>query len=460
MMEAFDGILQRLQSDTSIKGAVILSAKQDNFIAGADIKMFGTCSNASELEALSRNGQILMDRVAACRVPVVAGINGSCMGGGVELALACTYRIVTSNPKTRLGLPEVQLGLLPGAGGTQRLPRVVGIQQALTLMTTGQSLKPDRARRLGLADEVVDPSALEKVAVAAASELAAGTLKRSKRRVTLFERLLEGNPLGRMVLFSQARKAVAKAAGTNYPAPHAIVDTVEEGMSSGMKAGLLREAREFGRLGMTPVSAALRGIFFAQTATKRNPFGKPPSPVSNVAILGAGLMGAGIAQVTSVQAGLPVAVKDRTREAVVRGEKQVSDELAASVKRRRMTEFDASLAQSRILFLSDEDDKWRAHVGKADLVVEAVFEDLKVKHDVISLVEPLLKPTAVFATNTSAIPIAKIAAGAKRPERVVGMHYFSPVPKMPLLEVIPHAGTASDAAAMAVETGYKQGKVS
>lgn len=458
MMHDFEAVLQRLETDTSIKAAVIISGKPDNYIAGADINMLDRCKTGDELGTLSRGGQVMMDRLAKCRVPVVAAINGSCMGGGLELALACSYRIVTSNSKTRLSLPEVQLGLLPGAGGTQRLPRLVGIQTALTMMTTGQQIKPDRARRMGLADEIVDPAALESIAVQAAIELANGTLKKSKRKSGLLEILLENNPLGRYVLFNQARKAVAKASGGFYPSPFAILDVVETGMSKGMKAGLEKEASDFGRLGMTNVSKALRGIFFAQTATKRNPFGKPTVSINDVSILGAGLMGAGIAQVTSLQARLPVVLKDRTPEAIVRGEKQIMDELNGRVKKRKMTPQESSVAQSRIIYVSDNDASWKAHVSKSDIVIEAVFEDLKVKHEVIKLMEPLIKPTSVFATNTSAIPIGKIAEGASRPERVIGMHYFSPVPKMPLLEIIPHSGTAPDAAAMAVDLGYKQGK--
>jgi enoyl-CoA hydratase / long-chain 3-hydroxyacyl-CoA dehydrogenase len=467
MMTAFSSVLSTLQSDHTVKAAVVLSAKPDNFIAGADVKMFDECATAADLSRLSSHGQRVMDAVAAARVPIVAAIHGACLGGGLELALACTYRVASSSPKTRLGLPEVQLGLLPGAGGTQRLPRTVGIQAALSLMTTGSSIRADRARRMGLVEEVVDPAALEAVAVEAALELASGTLKarpKSSRQPGLqpglLAWLLEGNPLGRRVLFDRARAQVAKATGGHYPAPAAIVDTVEEGVTHGVAAGLAREAREFGNLGFSDESRALRGIFFAQRETKKNPYGLVPADlqVRNVAVLGAGLMGAGIAHVTSLVAGLPVTLKDRTREAVLRGEAQVADELAAGVRKKRLTPFESAVAASRITGVSDGDASWERHVGRADLVIEAVFEDLAAKHDVLRRIEPLLRPTAVVATNTSAIPIAKIAAGSRRPDRVVGMHYFSPVPKMPLLEVIPHAGTANDAAAIAVDTGYRQGK--
>lgn len=458
MMQQFEPVLSQLETDGAIRGAVVLSGKSDNFIAGADITMLDACTSAEQLTDLSRQGQVLMDRLAKLNKPVVAAINGSCLGGGLELALACKYRIASSSPKTRLGVPEVQLGLLPGAGGTQRLPRTVGIQQALTLMTTGQQVKPDKARKIGLVHEVVDPSAIQEVAVTAARELVAGTLKVPHRKAGLMEKLLEGNPLGRMVLFDQAGKKIAKAAGGHYPSPPAILECVREGVEKGHTAGSAKEAQYFGKLGMTTASQALRGIFFAQTATKKNPFGKPSGgDVKTIGVLGAGLMGAGIAQV-SANAGLRVVLKDKDRKGLARGEKQVADSLAARVKKRSMSAFDRDATLSRIIGVTDEDASWTKHMGRADIVLEAVFEDLGLKHRVIKDVEPHMHPRAVFATNTSAIPIGSIATAATRPERVVGMHYFSPVDKMPLLEVIPHAGTAPDAAAVAVEAGYKQGK--
>lgn len=459
MMEQMEPVVTLLETDPRVKAAVIISGKADNFIAGADITMLEAAKTAAELTDMSRQGQVMMDRLARCSRPVVAAINGSCLGGGLEVALACRYRIATSSPKTRLGLPEVQLGLLPGAGGTQRLPRVVGLQQAITLMTTGAQVKPDKARKIGLVHEVVDTGALEAAAMAAARELAAGSLKVAPRKAGLMEVLLERNPLGRAVLFNQAAKAIDKAAGGHYPAPVAILEAVRAGVDGGHEAGSARERALFGELGMTSVSAALRGIFFAQTATKKNPAGKAAggSAVRTVGILGAGLMGAGVAQVTSA-AGLTVVLKDRDRAGVARGEKQVADNLAARVKKRSLTQFDADLQASRIIGVCDEDAAWRKHLARAGLVIEAVFEDVALKHRVIRDVEPLLAPTAVFATNTSALPIASIATAAAHPERVLGMHYFSPVDKMPLLEIIPHAGTSQAAIGAAFDVGIKQGK--
>jgi enoyl-CoA hydratase / long-chain 3-hydroxyacyl-CoA dehydrogenase len=449
------GVAKMLQD--SVKGLVLISGKPDNFIAGADISMLDAVDSAAGMTDLARQGQTLMDRLARIPKPVVAAIHGACLGGGLEVALACSYRIATSGAKTKLGLPEVMLGLLPGSGGTQRLPRAVGIQEAISLMTQGKSLSADRAKKAGLIHEVVDPAALETVALQAAKELIAGTLKPPKRSPGLLAMLLEGNPLGRMILWSQAEKAINKAAGGHYPAPLAILEAIKAGVENGHAEGSKTEARLFGELGMTPVSRALRGVFHAQTAAKKNPYDKPAVSAATVGVLGAGLMGAGVAQVTA-SAGLNVVLKDRDAAAIARGEKQIDNNLSSSVKKRRMTQFDKDRTLARVMGVSDTDDAWRTHLGRADVVIEAVFEDLALKHRVIKEIEPLMKPGAVFASNTSALPLSSIATAAADPSRVLGMHYFSPVDKMPLLEIIPHAGTSRAALSAAYDLGLKQGK--
>ena len=422
--------------------------------------MLSRARSAAELEALSGAGQVLADRLASSKRPVVAAIHGACMGGGLEIALACSYRVGSASDKTRLSVPEVMLGLLPGAGGTQRLPRLVGLQTAIKMMTTGAPMRPDKARKAGLLDEVVDPTALRSAAVAAARELAAGTLRRPVRPVSWLDWLLEGNPVGRAILFSQAAKAVASVARGHYPAPLAILDVVRAGVDGGISAGLAAERRAFGVLGMTPVSAALRGIFFAQTASKRVQ-GTPPAAgalvARPVAVLGAGLMGAGIATVTA-GAGLRVVLKDRDAASLARGAAQQAAVLEPRVRKRRLTAFARDVQLSRVTGVSDTDPSWRAHIGRCGIVVEAVPEELELKHRVLRSIEPLLPADAVFATNTSALPIASIAAAAARPERVIGMHYFSPVDKMPLLELIPHEGTCAAALGTAYALGLAQGK--
>jgi len=388
----------------------------------------------------------------------VAAIHGSCLGGGLEWALHCDYRIATSHKKTVMGLPEVQLGLLPGFGGTQNLPPLVGIQEAVKMMTTGAKVRPDKAKKIGLVDLVVDLPALEEVAVQCALDLADGKLKPKRKKKALANQLLEDNALGRAVLFDQARKQVQKASGGHYPSPFAILDCVQKGYSGVSKdEALAYEAERFAGLAATKESEALISIFNNMTALKKSKFGEPTLKCQRVAVLGAGLMGAGIAQV-SAEKGFQVLLKDKDAAGCARGEKYISDNLLKKVKRKKMTKFDYDLTTSAVTTLSDADTVWPKHFNKVDMVIEAVFEDIGLKHRVIADMEQHLPEHAIFASNTSAIPIAELAKGSSRPQNFVGMHYFSPVPQMPLLEIIPHEGTDPAVAAAAVDVGTRQGK--
>lgn len=455
--DAFPPMLARLQADATVRAIVFVSGKPDSFIAGADAEELGRIGSATEAERLSREGHALLDRVERSRAPVVAAIHGACLGGGLELAMACAYRIATDHPKTTLGLPEVQLGILPGGGGTQRMPRLVGLATALDMMLAGKAVKARKARAIGLVHEVVHPAILRQVALARARELAAGTRAipapqggRGAQAV-----LLEGNSLGRAVVFRKAREQVLAKTRGNYPAPLAILDAVAAGYAS-RERGFAEEARRFGELTQTPVARELSYLFFATTAMKKDP-GVPgtapaPHPVPRIAVLGAGFMGAGIAAVTAQQ-GIGVALKDAAHERVLAGLRGVRDILRQRLDRKAITrrQFADQLALVHGTVSHDG-------LAGVPLVVEAVFEDLRVKHEVLRDVEPLLPPHGVFASNTSTIPIAAIARAAARPERVLGLHFFSPVEKMPLLEVIVTPGTAPDAVTTAVAYGRRLGK--
>lgn len=456
MTQEIGSMLQTVEDTDRIKAVVMISKKPGCFIAGADIAQLQACKTEEEMKSLSLSGQQYMNRISVSPKPFIAAIDGSCLGGGLEVALACKYRIATTSKKTQLALPEVMLGLLPGAGGTQRLPRVVGLQASLDMMLTGKTIRPDKAKKMGLVHQLTDPSALESAAVQAAESMISGNMHPKKKKKSLVNRVLEDTP-ARAIVFNKAGEMVEKKSGGHYPAPKLILEAVQAGYEQGIKAGSKVEAENFAKLGMTSEAKALMSIFFAQTELKKNRFGKPSSPVQTIGVLGAGLMGAGIAQVSAAK-GMKVLLKDRSAEASFKGQEYIRKNLDDKFKKKRMSSYDKDVALSKVYPLSDEDSVWKTHMKQADLVVEAVFEDMGLKHKVIKDIEQYTKPECVVATNTSALSVSEIASASKRPENVVGMHYFSPVPNMPLLEIIRHDKTSEEVCSKAVDVGLRQGK--
>jgi 3-hydroxyacyl-CoA dehydrogenase/enoyl-CoA hydratase/3-hydroxybutyryl-CoA epimerase len=447
-------LLSTWRRDDAVKAVVLQSGKPDTFIAGADIEEFVRLSSRDEAFQLVRTGQALIERVANLGKPVVAAIHGACVGGGLEAALACTYRVATDHEKTRLGLPEVQLGILPAAGGCQRLPRLIGVRGALDIILAGKILPAASAFRRGMVDDLVHPAILTEVAIKAAKRLATGWQPRRRVAPGLMGLLLDRNAVGRALVYSQARKQVMTRTGGQYPGPLAALDAVAHGMRYGMEAGLDTEAALFAELAVSAVSRELVRIFFASTALKKDRGAEAePREIKRIGVVGAGFMGAGIGGTAVAQAGVDVRFKDADLAAVGRGLSAARKILDDRLKRRRMLRFEH---KRQVALLSGGTD-WSGF-GSADLVIEAVFEDLDVKQQVFRDLETVTRADAVLASNTSTIPIADIARGTRHPERVLGMHFFSPVEKMPLLEVIAHDGTAPWAVATAVDAGKQMGK--
>jgi 3-hydroxyacyl-CoA dehydrogenase/enoyl-CoA hydratase/3-hydroxybutyryl-CoA epimerase len=452
----FAEMFDRLDGDSTVRGVVLASGKPDTWIAGADIDEFLTLRTAAEAEALSKNGQALLARLESMRVPVVAAIHGACLGGGLETALACRYRVASEHAKTVLALPEVQLGLIPGAGGTQRLPRLIGLQNALDMILTSRNVRAKKALQMGLVDELVHPAILIDVAIDRARKLADKSLdRRSRNGRGAASALLETNPLGRAVVFKKAREGVLEKTHGHYPAPLAAIEAVQAGYSSRAK-GYREEARLFGEMAMTEEAKQLIFLFFATSALKRDPGvnGSAPEPrtVETLGVIGAGFMGAGITAV-AVQQDTPVRLKDTDPARVGKGLAAVSEVLKERLRKRQITRLQY---EDQLLLAGGTTDY--SGFGHAGLVIEAVFEDLPLKHRVLREVEPVLEPGAVYASNTSTIPIARIAEASSRPGRVLGMHFFSPVHKMPLLEVIVTPRTNKDATVTAVAYGKTLGK--
>lgn len=454
VLDELDEVLDVVERDDSLRAAVFASRKANSFIVGADVKVLRAMNSPEEVEALSRRAHEMIRRVRSSKKPTVAAMHGTTMGGGLEMALACSYRVASNSGSTKFALPEVKLGLLPGGGGTQLLPRLIGIQQALPMMLTGKNVYPRKGRRIGLVDVVTHEPGLLHAAISAARELADGSLRpdrtapRSKP-----ERLLESNTIGRRIIYRKAKDQVDHNTKGNYPAPYRMLEAVKAGFEEGLAAGFDAEARAFGELAFTPEARQLMFLFFAKQRAEKNPYAELlDDHPQRVAVLGAGLMGAGIAEVT-VTGDYDVILKDMDLEHAAPGKKIIYDDLSKKVRKGAYSEFERDQYVERVLPTGDYDEF--EHV---DLVIEAVPENVELKHQVIADTEAATKDSCVFASNTSSIPITRLAEGSSRKDRFLGMHYFSPVPKMPLLEIIKTDATSDEALAVAYAVGLDQGK--
>jgi 3-hydroxyacyl-CoA dehydrogenase / enoyl-CoA hydratase / 3-hydroxybutyryl-CoA epimerase len=449
MIAEFETLLGEVEADRSVRAVVVRSGKPDSFIVGADIKDFTRIVSAADGEALSRAAHAIFDKLESARVPVVAAIHGTCLGGGTELALACRYRVASDDPKTAIGLPEVMLGLVPGAGGSQRLPRTIGLAASLDLILAGRALKAQRALRAGLVDSVCPAAILTDVARSAAVALAEGKLRPKRPGIKLGEKLL------RPVIFAKARSSVLEKTGGHYPAPLEAISLVRRGTTTSLAEGLALEAKAFGQLVAGQVSRNLVSVFFATQEIKKDsgyPEGTPSREVTKLGVLGAGLMGAGIAG-AAADAGIAVRMKDASHEALGRGLRYIRGIYDERRKRRSLSPLDVDHRMDRVSPTLDY-----SGFARAELVIEAVFEDLELKRRVLAETEARTREDTVFASNTSSIPIGEIASGCRRPGLVLGMHFFSPVHRMPLLEVVITKETAPEAIATAVTFGRRIGK--
>ncbi|EGR2722584.1 fatty acid oxidation complex subunit alpha FadJ [Vibrio parahaemolyticus] len=443
-------IFAQLKDSSGIKGMIIHSLKPDNFVAGADVRMLEACTTANEAQALAKQGQELFQQLSDLPYPVVAAIHGPCLGGGLELALACDYRVCTDSDKTRLGLPEVQLGLLPGSGGTQRLPRLIGLLPSLDLILTGKQLRAKKAKKLGVVDACVPDTILLDVA----KQFIDKGKNKGKKKQSTKEKLMSGSGLGRKLVFEQAAKKTNQKTRGNYPATVAILEVIQHGLEKGFAQGQELEAKRFGELVMSSESKALRSIFFATTEMKKeHGTDAQPAAVKKVGVLGGGLMGAGISHVTVAKAKVPVRIKDVSNDGVLNALNYNYKLFEKQRKRRILSKADL---QAKMLQLSGGVDF--TSYNHIDVVIEAVFEDLDLKQQMVADIEANAKSETIFATNTSSLPIHKIAEKAERPENIVGLHYFSPVEKMPLVEVIPHETTSDETISTVVALAKKQGK--
>lgn len=457
-LRELNDILDELTDNSEVKGLVIRSAKKD-FIVGADIKEIAEFKSAEETRDASQKMQGILNKLDNLPFPTVAAINGQCLGGDLELALACDWRVVSEDAK--LGFPEIQLGLIPGAGGTQRAPRLIGIQTALDLILTGKRVPGKKAEKMGLVDDCVHPKQLLDVALNYARKPRSSS-KRGFSAKNLGKELprlaTESNPLGRRVMEKKAREMVEKNTKGFYPAAYKALTAVFEGFDKKLEKGLELEAKLFGELSQTKESHSLIHLFHATTQAKKSPYDKAGKEVFGdnktklVGVIGSGFMGAGIATVLADK-NVKVRLSDPNKDATTRAMKSAYKYFERKARRGRIKPFELDMKMAMIS-PGLNTTGFRA----TDLVIEAVFEDLGLKRKILAEIESLAHDRLIFASNTSAIPISEIAAEAKHPERVLGMHFFSPVEKMPLLEIVITDQTADWAVARAFELGQTMGK--
>ncbi len=439
-LESFHRALSALKLRQNPPRALILaSAKEDQFIAGADVAEFGRVESPTEAEAKAREAQQLFDEYAQLPYPTVAAINGPCLGGGAELALAFRHRVASDHRAVSIGFPEVRLGILPGFGGTQRLPRLIGFTQALAMILSGRAIDSHRARRIGLVDDVLPRERFVPRAVEWTEALLGKRRPRRRRGPPLVHRALQSFPPFRSFALGEARKSVLKQTGGHYPAPFEIIRVL--GVTAGMKIadGIKVERKAVARLLFTPESINLRRIFLLGEHAKHVPPATAARRVGSTAVLGAGVMGGEVAYLFS-RNGVSARLRDVKPEPILRSLSHARSLFDREVSQRRLTRAEVLRAMARIQPTLD-----LGGLDRVDLALEAIVEDLSVKQALFREVEARVPERCVLATNTSSLSVGAIARGLKRPGRLVGMHFFNPAARMPLVEVVRAEMTDSDA---------------
>lgn len=459
-MAELEALLDELASNEAIKAVAVRSGKDGTFIAGADINELAALETIEDARSKALDGQRIFAKLAALPVPTVAVIHGACMGGGLELALACDYRLVTDDPGTTLALPEVKLGILPAWNGTVRLPRLIGLAAAMDMILTGRSVNARKAKKLGLADGIIAHSFLHQQT----TQFLEQALRRSGRRAIVQKRLrrqpralrmMQATRLGRSYMYRRAARSVRSKTHGHYPAPFTALDVLRRTYRrTGIEEGGRIEADALADLACGDVSRHLVWLFQSgQRAKKFTTSSKPAArDLHNIAVVGAGIMGSGIAW-AAANAGLNVRLKDMNWDVIARGTAAIASAFRSRVKRRRMSEGRMNLAMHRVTGTTDY-----SGFAQADLVVEAIIENLDIKTKVLREIEQHVAPDAVICTNTSSLPLDELAKSLSNPRRFVGLHFFNPVPKMPLVEIVPTAKTSQSAIDAAVQLVQRMGK--
>jgi 3-hydroxyacyl-CoA dehydrogenase / enoyl-CoA hydratase / 3-hydroxybutyryl-CoA epimerase len=438
------GDVEEGASGGRIRAVVVRSGKDGSFIAGADVNEIASVTDAAEATAGAALGQAVFRRLERLRVPTVAAVDGTCLGGGTELILACDARIASDRPETKIGLPEIRLGIIPGFGGTTRLPRLIGVSDALGMILTGKPVSAQKAQRSGLISERMHAGVLYDRAAALALELAAGA-RPPRRKKPLVKRAMDNTRLGRRVVLRQARRQVLRETKGHYPAPLAALDVIRRSLRLPLDRALEVEAETVGRLVVSDVCRNLLHVFRLLEASKKaGPAGVPARRTDRVAVLGAGVMGGGIAQLLSYR-GIDVRLKDINSAALSLGLSHARRMFEGLLRRGRLQKRDLERHMDAIAPTLDY-----SGFGTVDVVIEAVVERMDVKQQVLREAESSVRPGTVLATNTSSLSVTAMQGALQRPGDFAGMHFFNPVHRMPLVEVIRGEATTDEAVATVV----------
>jgi 3-hydroxyacyl-CoA dehydrogenase/enoyl-CoA hydratase/3-hydroxybutyryl-CoA epimerase len=449
-------LLDRIKEQhKDLKSLLFWSAKKDSYIVGADLEQIRSMVQREDAYKASREGQAAFSRFEDLGIPSVAAIHGPAMGGGTEVSLCCTYRICSDHPKTMIAVPEINLGFVPGWGGCYRLPKLLGLANGLDMILTGKNIYPSKAGKLGLVNEVIPADLFEDRSLEFAKKLGEGwkpTAPVKKSRMPDLNSFLESNFAGRKIIFSQARKSVMAKTRGNYPAPLRALQLLENEYGKSREKFLAAEAEVFADLWATPESKNLVGLFFLtekakkDTGTELTPEQVKKLPaIRSLGVLGAGVMGGGIAFQSAGKGGLHTLVKDIQWDAVSKALAHASALLKSNVRKKRTSPVEMSQIMGRIRGQVD----YSGFKG-VDLVIEAVVENLDVKKKVFAELETQVNETCLIATNTSSLRVKDMAVAFQHPERFIGLHFFNPVHKMPLVEVIKHPGSSVESVARGV----------
>ena len=442
-----------LETNSDLKALFIESAKEDIFIAGADINEIKSFKNEEEMLIKLAEGQEIFNRLEALPFPTIAMIDGACLGGGLELALSCTYRIATNEAHTRLGLVEVSLGIIPGFGGTQRLPKLVGFAKAIELISASKRLKGDKALKLGLVDASVPAGYLGFKKEEYIKEILAGTLKAKVDKKRQGLKWYETLPFVKTLIAKMARKEILKKTHGHYLAPLSAVDVVEETEKMPLKEGLKIERETFVPLAMSRVSKNLIELFFTSEALKKETFSTSKAEdIQSAAVIGAGTMGSGIAWLLTYK-DIAVRIGELKISHIAKSIAKMMKNFESIKRRGRLTDREIGLKMDRVTFSTKMEG-----FNRVDIAIEAVTEDPKIKKSIYKSLEENVEKDAIIATNTSSLSITDLVKNAKYPQRFIGMHFFNPVAKMPLVEIIAGEQTSDKTVATVVNLSKRLGK--